>query len=270
MLTPSSRLADVIQPLTAAHPGVSGLIALDEGGDAFAARIQLADAAEQRIDAQYYIWHHDNAGTLLLQALLRAADRGVRVRLLLDDNNTDGLDDLLAALNTHRCIEVRVFNPFRLRRWRWLGLLADFARLNRRMHNKSFTVDGVATIVGGRNIGDEYFGTGDGVQFIDLDVFAIGPVVDEVGADFERYWSSAPARPLARGLGTRLADPAALRRAGFHALVITERADRGVQHRAPNPGLFPRLLGCGVMGGQGDHRPALRDDPAPRLPRGDQ
>ncbi|HRG16713.1 MAG TPA: phospholipase D-like domain-containing protein, partial [Pseudomonadota bacterium] len=95
MAAPDSTLADTIRPLVAAHPGVSGLVALDEGGDAFAARIQLAEAAEHTIDAQYYIWHHDNAGTLLLQALLRAADRGVKVRLLLDDNNTDGLDDLL-------------------------------------------------------------------------------------------------------------------------------------------------------------------------------
>ncbi|MBP6078564.1 MAG: phospholipase D family protein [Xanthomonadales bacterium] len=260
MLTPSSRLADVIQPLTAAHPGVSGLIALDEGGDAFAARIQLADAAEQRIDAQYYIWHHDNAGTLLLQALLRAADRGVRVRLLLDDNNTDGLDDLLAALNTHRCIEVRVFNPFRLRRWRWLGLLADFARLNRRMHNKSFTVDGVATIVGGRNIGDEYFGTGDGVQFIDLDVFAIGPVVDEVGADFERYWSSAPARPLARVLGTRLADPGALvRLAGPHRAMPDSEASL-------RPRCVTDLL-CGCIDFEWAQTRLISDDPAKVLGR---
>ncbi len=210
MAAPDSTLADTIRPLVAAHPGVSGLVALDEGGDAFAARIQLAEAAEHTIDAQYYIWHHDNAGTLLLQALLRAADRGVKVRLLLDDNNTDGLDDLLAALNTHRCIQVRVFNPFPLRRLRWLGLIADFARLNRRMHNKSFTVDGVATLVGGRNIGDEYFGTGEGVQFVDLDVFAIGPVVDDVAADFERYWQCESARPLARVLGTRQADARAI------------------------------------------------------------
>lgn len=194
-------LARAVRPLTAAHPEFSGVVVLNEGGDALAARVLLADAAELRIDAQYYIWRHDNAGTMLLAALRRAADRGVAVRLLLDDVNTAGLDDALAALDAHPCIEVRMFNPFRWRRWRLLGLLADFTRLNRRMHNKSFTVDAAVTIVGGRNIGDEYFGTGDGMQFTDLDVLAIGPVVADVVRDFERYWTSAPAQPLARVLG---------------------------------------------------------------------
>ncbi|HWT15478.1 MAG TPA: phospholipase D family protein [Patescibacteria group bacterium] len=256
----ASTLADAVRPLTEAHPGVSGLVALDEGGDAFAARIQLADAAEHAIDAQYYIWHHDNAGTLLLQALLRAADRGVKVRLLLDDNNTAGLDDTLAALNTHRCIEVRVFNPFRWRRFRALGLIADFTRLNRRMHNKSFTVDGVATIVGGRNIGDEYFGTGEGVQFIDLDVFAIGPVVDEVRHDFERYWHSVPAQPLARVLGTGRTDAAAL------ALLADERrpspiADAPLRARCVND------LLCGCVDFEWAPTRLISDDPAKVLGR---
>jgi putative cardiolipin synthase len=263
MTAPTSQLADTVRPLVAAHPGVSGLVALDDGGDAFAARIQLADAAERTIDAQYYIWNHDNAGTLLLQALLRAADRGVKVRLLLDDNNTGGLDDLLAALNAHRCIEVRVFNPFPLRRLRWLGLLADFARLNRRMHNKSFTVDGVATIVGGRNIGDEYFGTGEGVQFVDLDVFAIGPVVDDVGADFERYWQSVSARPLARVLGTRRADAAAI----AHL--------RASQPRRPDheDSLRPRCVAdllCGCAEFEWAHTQLISDDPAKVLGRAHQ
>ncbi len=260
MTAPTSRLADTIRPLTAAHPGVSGLVALDEGGDAFAARIQLADAAEHTIDAQYYIWHHDNAGTLLLQALLRAADRGVKVRLLLDDNNTDGLDDLLAALNTHRCIEVRVFNPFPLRRLRWLGLLADFARLNRRMHNKSFTVDGIATIVGGRNIGDEYFGTGDGVQFVDLDVFAIGPVVDEVGADFERYWQCESARPLARVLGTHRADATTI------AHLQSTRPPSPESEDTLRPRCVADLL-CGCADFEWAHTRLISDDPAKVLGR---
>jgi putative cardiolipin synthase len=196
----NSALQRAVQPLVAAHAHESGFIALNEGGDAFAARILLADAAEHSIDAQYYIWRHDNAGSMLLQALLRAAERGVNVRLLLDDVNTAGLDAALAALDAHPRIEVRVFNPFRWRRFRLIGLLADFARLNRRMHNKSYTVDGTVTVVGGRNIGDEYFGTGDGLQFTDLDVLAIGPVVADVARDFERYWTSTPAQPLARVL----------------------------------------------------------------------
>ena len=117
----------------------------------------LIEAAASTLDVQYYIWHADLTGRLLLDALRRAADRGVRVRLLLDDNNTGGMDRLLAALDAHPQVEVRLFNPFRQRRVRAFGYLTEFGRLNRRMHNKSLTADGVATIVGGRNVGDEYF-----------------------------------------------------------------------------------------------------------------
>ena len=113
------------------------------------------------------------------------------MRLLLDDNNTAGMDPVLAELSSHRNIEVRLFNPFWSRRWRLLCYLTDFSRLNRRMHNKSFTADDQVTIIGGRNVGDEYFGVGDEVQFIDLDVMAIGDVVHEVTQDFNRYWSYA-------------------------------------------------------------------------------
>jgi putative cardiolipin synthase len=189
--TPSTRLSACVAPLVAAHPEQSGVLALAEGRDAFAARALLADAAERSIDARYYMWHDDISGTLLREALCRAADRGVKVRLLLDDLNTKGQDAALAALASHVNIEVRLFNPFRMRRWRWLGYLTDFARLNRRMHNKSFTVDSQATIVGGRNVGDEYFGVGRGLAFADLDLLAIGPVVCDVANDFDRYWNHA-------------------------------------------------------------------------------
>lgn len=189
------RLDTSVAPLADAHPGLSGVLPLNDGHDAFAVRAVLADAAERSLDVQYYIWHDDLSGTLLFDALRRAADRGVRVRLLLDDNNTSGMDDLLSALNAHPNIEVRLFNAFRFRRWRPLSFLFDFARLNRRMHNKSFTVDESATIIGGRNIGDEYFGASRDVAFEDLDVLAIGPVVADVAADFERYWNSASATP---------------------------------------------------------------------------
>jgi putative cardiolipin synthase len=170
------------------------VFALQEGLDAFAARVLLAGAAEHTLDVQYYIWHRDMSGTLLLDALHRAADRGVRVRLLLDDNNTAGLDPWIAALDAHPNIEVRLFNPFKHRRWRALDYVFDFSRVNRRMHNKSLTADGQATIIGGRNIGDEYFGAGQQISFVDLDVIAVGPVADDVTSDFERYWNSASAR----------------------------------------------------------------------------
>jgi putative cardiolipin synthase len=173
-------------------------VRLADGRDAFAARMRLADVAERSLDVQYYIWHDDLTGTLLFDALRRAADRGVRVRLLLDDNNTTGLTDLLAAMAAHPNIEVRLFNPFAARRWRPLAYITDFSRLNRRMHNKSFTADNQVTIVGGRNIGDEYFGAGRDVLFFDLDVMAIGPVVNDVSRDFDRYWASDSAYPAER------------------------------------------------------------------------
>ncbi len=195
----ATALGRAAAPVCAAHPGRSGIHALADPGDAFVARALLAGAAERTLDVQYYIWRGDVTGTLLLQALAAAADRGVRVRLLLDDNGTAGLDDALAALDAHPNIEVRLFNPFAVRAPRLLGFLTDFPRANRRMHNKSFTVDNRATIVGGRNIGDEYFGAAAGTLFADLDVLAVGPVVGQVSSQFDRYWASASAYPL-RGI----------------------------------------------------------------------
>jgi len=182
--------------LVNAHPNKSGIHALPDERDAFAARILLAQFAEGSLDIQYYIWHLDMSGTLLLQALVDAANRGVRVRLLLDDNNMWGMDPAIAALDSHPSIEVRLFNPVAIRKPRLLGYLADFVRLNRRMHNKSFTADNQATIVGGRNIGDDYFGGTEGLLFADLDVLAFGPVVHDVSTDFERYWASDSSFPV--------------------------------------------------------------------------
>lgn len=194
--TGTTRLGQAIAPLAAAHPGLSGVLALADGRDAFAARALLARGAERSLDVQYYIWRDDLTGMLLLDELRGAAARGVRVRLLLDDNNTAGLDPLLAALDAQPNIEIRLFNPFRTRAWRSLGYLFDFSRLNRRMHNKSFTADNQATIVGGRNIGDEYFGAAGDMLFVDLDVLAVGPVVADTSRDFDRYWNSASAYPV--------------------------------------------------------------------------
>ena len=202
--TGATRLGQAIAPLAAAHPGLSGVLALADGRDAFAARVLFARGAERSLDVQYYIWHDDLTGVLLFDELRSAAARGVRVRLLLDDNNTAGLDPLLAALDADPNIEVRLFNPFRSRAWRSLGYLFDFSRLNRRMHNKSFTADNQVTIVGGRNVGDEYFGAAGEVLFVDLDALAVGPVVADTSRDFDRYWNSAAAYPVAD-----LVDPAA-------------------------------------------------------------
>lgn len=195
-LSQNSRLHQVLQPVAEQHTGLSGIYSLADPFDAFAVRLQLAQAAETSLDIQYYIWRGDTSGFMLLEAIKEAADRGVRVRLLLDDNGTRNLDPLLAALNQHPNIQVRLFNPFVLRQPKSLGFLFDFERLNRRMHNKSFTVDNTITIVGGRNIGDEYFGVTDTLVFADLDVLALGAVVPEVAEDFDRYWNNALSFPI--------------------------------------------------------------------------
>jgi len=190
-------LRAAIEPLAAAHPGLSGIYPLKDGPDAFAARVVLIDAAADSIDVQYYIWHDDMTGSFMFDALRRAADRGVRIRLLLDDLTTrGGLDGILAALSSLPNVEVRLFNPFKQRTWRSLGYLNDFSRLNRRMHNKSLTVDGVATILGGRNVADEYFQAGDSLGYVDLDVLAAGAVVKEVSESFDEFWASASSYPL--------------------------------------------------------------------------
>jgi putative cardiolipin synthase len=213
--TADTRIGRAIAPQLASHPGSSGIHPLARPRDAFVARAVLAAAADKSLDVQYYIWHGDEVGLLLFEALWNAADRGVRVRLLLDDNNTKGLDPTIATLEAHPNIEVRLYNPFVHRTARSLDYLSDFARLNRRMHNKSFTADGQVTVIGGRNIGDEYFGAGEGVVFADLDVLAIGPAVAEVSGQFDRYWNSASAYPAAKLLGPPPDDGAARLRARF-------------------------------------------------------
>lgn len=191
-----TTLGRALAPLLQKHPGLSGVVALPNSLDAFAARMLAIATAQRSIDIQYYIWRDDITGNLLLRALHEAAQRNVRVRLLIDDNGTAGLDGKLALLNAEPNAEVRLFNPFPIRRFKPLAFLTDFQRLNRRMHNKSFTVDGQVTIVGGRNIGDEYFGATRGVAFTDLDVMVAGHVVNEVSRDFDRYWNHQAAYPL--------------------------------------------------------------------------
>ncbi|GAB6057307.1 phospholipase D family protein [Desulfonatronum parangueonense] len=189
-------LGKTVAPLVDLHPEMSGVFALQTSKDAFAARVLLAAAAERTLDVQYYIWRNDLTGNLLFEALHHAAERGVRVRLLLDDLPTAGLDETLARLNAHPNFEVRLFNPFVFRNFRALNFILDFSRAHRRMHNKSFTVDNMVTIVGGRNIGDEYFGATNDILFADLDVLTVGAVVQEVSANFDRYWQSRAAYPV--------------------------------------------------------------------------
>ncbi len=196
--TANTRLGEKITPKTAVHVGQSGFLPLFEPIEAFEARIVLASQADRSLDVQYYIWHGDTTGYLLFEALWQAAERGVRVRLLLDDNNTQGLDSTISALDSHPNIEVRLFNPIVHRQHRLIDYLTDFSRINRRMHNKSMTADNQATIVGSRNIGDNYFAANDDMAFADLDVVAVGNVVGEVSQEFDRYWSSQSAYPADR------------------------------------------------------------------------
>ena len=176
--------------------GLSGLKVLRDGKDAFAARVLLARSAERTLDVQYYIWHDDLSGSLLLDELEAAAARGVRVRLIVDDVGTSRLDRRFACMASRPNIEVRLYNPCVIRWPKVINYLFDFRRLNRRMHAKSFTVDSQATILGGRNIGDEYFAAREKGLFADLDVLAVGAVVPDVSHAFDGYWNGPHVRPI--------------------------------------------------------------------------
>lgn len=183
------------------NPGKSGFMLLSSGVNAFAARARLAYEAEKSIDVQYYLLHDDLTGKLFIDQLLKAADRGVRVRLLLDDMGLEGKDIGLGLIDSHPNIEVRIFNPFSRETGRILQFITRLGSVTRRMHNKSFTVDNQVTILGGRNIGDAYFGAEPGMAFFDLDVLAIGPVVASTSYSFDRYWNNELAYPALTLLG---------------------------------------------------------------------
>ena len=179
----------------AAHLGKSGFLLLGNGLDAFVARAVLSHYAERSIDVQYYLYHNDLVGRLFTDLLLKAADRGVRVRLLVDDMDLAGRDFGATALDGHPNMEVRIFNPFSRNVGRTSQFVTRLGSVTRRMHNKSFTVDNQVTILGGRNIGNEYFDADPDLAFADLDVMAIGPVVRDVSSVFDRYWNSELAYP---------------------------------------------------------------------------
>ncbi|HKU86254.1 MAG TPA: phospholipase D family protein [Casimicrobiaceae bacterium] len=194
-----------------AHPGLSGFRLFASGTDALALRVQMADAAEKTLDVQYFIFKDDDSGQLLMSAILRAAARGVRVRMLIDDTEARGADDRVATLAAHPNIEVRLYNPFYYRgdvtALRYAELTLTLSRLNYRMHNKLFVADNEVAVVGGRNVGDAYFDTGASLQFGDYDVFALGPIARELSASFDQYWNSKlaiPAEALSQASFTRL------------------------------------------------------------------
>ncbi len=195
----ATELDRELAPLLAEHPGKTGALLVNDGVDAFAARALSAQKAGRSLDLQYYIWHDDLTGRLLGREAWRAAERGVRVRMLLDDMNAEGMDSKLLLLDSHPNIELRLYNPFRNRSGpaRGLELIQRIFSVNHRMHNKAWIADGRVAVVGGRNIGVEYFGAGGEVNFRDLDVVLFGPAVAETSAMFDRYWNSAAAVPLA-------------------------------------------------------------------------
>ncbi|POS05797.1 phospholipase [Burkholderia gladioli] len=193
-------LRDALAAPERAHPGESGFRVLSVGTDALQMRIALARAATRTLDMQYYIATEDTTGKLLLAAALYAADRGVRVRMLVDDLNFKDIGQIMASLNAHPNIEIRVFNPFGATQRGMFARTADLVtkidRFTRRMHNKAMIADNQLAIVGGRNLGDEYFSASPTLQFRDLDVLAAGPVTADISSSFDAYWASASAYPL--------------------------------------------------------------------------
>lgn len=178
------------------HPGKSGFVLLDSGEKAFTARNAMTQIAEKTIDVQYYIWDSDIIGSILINQLIKAAERGVRVRLLIDDVQSGGRDFGLAKLNAISNFEVRLFNPFQNRNFRAFEFIANMSKLNHRMHNKAFIMDNTFAIIGGRNIGDQYFGVNSVMNFRDLDVLATGPIVKDISTSFDVFWNSEWAIPI--------------------------------------------------------------------------
>jgi putative cardiolipin synthase len=207
-----TKLDSLIAPEEAKHPGAAGFHLVGTGPEAFAIRARSAQIAERSLDVQTYIWNDDLTGVYLAYVLLSAADRGVKVRLLVDDMDARNKNYGFAALDAHPNIEVRMFNPLPSRSGK-LAFIGDFLssgkRLNHRMHNKTWIVDNRIALVGGRNLGDEYFGASEDVNFVDLDFAMVGPVVRDASASFDKYWNSRAVYPISV-LSPDAVSPAAL------------------------------------------------------------
>ena len=200
-----TKLGKLVAGWSANHGGQTGFRLLPGGIDSFSLRAEMADSAERTIDAQYFVLHGDDTGRLFSSRLLAAADRGVRVRLLLDDANSIGGDRRVTALAAHPNIQVRMFNPFRVgggfQPLRAVDLALEAPRVSRRMHNKVLAIDNAIAVAGGRNIGDEYFKGNRAFEFGDFDVFVAGPAVQRLERSFDAYWNSElsiPAQALDR------------------------------------------------------------------------
>ena len=192
----NTRIGRRIKELSSKHSGASGFAIIRYGRPALTARVAMADLAEKTLDVQYYIWEADATGRILAERLVRAADRGVRVRVLLDDINLSGRDARIAALDAHPNIHIRLFNPFARRRFRALDFITDLGRVNHRMHNKVMVMDNAIALVGGRNVGAHYFEAHDKSNFRDLDIVGIGPIVREVSDVFDHFWNGKWSVPM--------------------------------------------------------------------------
>lgn len=193
----NTTLGKAVADWSALHEGLSGFYPLSKGMDALGVRLRLAEKAEKTIDLQYFLMKNDTAGAVMVNALLKSADRGVRVRFLLDDIFTTVPDRIFLLMNQHPNIEIRIFNPLS-RRGIWaFNYIGQFSQANRRMHNKSFTVDNSISVVGGRNIADEYFQLKQDSVFVDFDVLAMGPIASDISNSFDQYWNHSRAVPIA-------------------------------------------------------------------------
>ncbi|UTO20025.1 phospholipase D family protein [Acinetobacter sp. Z1] len=187
--TSETTLAQIIDPLQQQNPDLTGYYVLFDPIEALAARLRLIDKAEKTLDLQYYIWDNDKVGAVALHALIRAADRGVKVRLLIDDNNAKQTEGIFLALAQHPNIEVKLFNPYRFRKYRGIDMVLDLKRINRRMHNKSFIADHKVALIGGRNMTNQYYNVSDSYQFSDVDVMLVGTAVNDISNSFDDYWN---------------------------------------------------------------------------------
>jgi putative cardiolipin synthase len=195
--TGSTLLGQTVAKWADEREGASGFELLTTGRDAFQSMVALVRLAEKTLDLQYYIWRADRTGRILLAELIAAADRGVRVRLLLDDMDLAWEDDELQKLSSHRQIEVRIFNPFANRDAGLPEILFDLKRINHRMHNKAFIADNSVAVIGGRNVGDRYFSVNERANYRDLDLYVAGRLVHEASASFDMFWNSEWSVPVA-------------------------------------------------------------------------
>lgn len=194
--TKQTSLAQIILPLREQNPNLTGYHVLYDPLEALAARIHLIDKAEKTLDLQYYIWDNDKIGSLALHSIIKAADRGVKVRLLMDDNNAKKMEGIYLALDQHKNIDVRLYNPYRFRHYRAMDMVLDLKRINRRMHNKSFIADNQIALIGGRNMSNQYYNVSDSYQFSDVDVMLVGSASDEIVHSFDEYWNDDYAFPV--------------------------------------------------------------------------